>query len=64
MNDSGKLIMNGKQWQVQRFVNSQIKYATVEQKLMVTVDRCEALKKESGIFGGDHNDENYDNDEE
>ena len=31
---------------------------------MVTVDRCEALKKESGIFGGDHNDENYDNDEE
>ena len=50
--------------QVQRFVNLKIKYATVEQKLMVTVDRCEALKKESGIFGGDHNDENYDNDEE
>ena len=40
-----------------RVENSQIKYATVEQKLMVTVDRCEALKKESGIFGGERNDD-------
>ena len=23
-----------------------------EQKLMVTVERCEGLKKESGVFGG------------
>ena len=34
---------NGNQREVQRFLNSQIKYATGEQKLMVTVDRCEAL---------------------
>ena len=28
---------------VQRLLNLKIKYATGEQKLMVTVDRCEAL---------------------
>ena len=50
-------IINGNQREVQRVENSQIKYATVEQKLMVTVDRCEALKKESGIFGGERNDD-------
>ena len=38
--------------QVQRFVNLKIKYATVEQKLMVTVDRCEALND-------NENDNNY-----
>ena len=31
---------------------------------MVTVDRCEALKKESGIFGGDHNGGDHYNDDE
>ena len=30
----------------------QIKYVEGEQKLMVTVERCEGLKKESGVFGG------------
>ena len=50
-------IINGNQREVQRVENWQIKYATVEQKLMVTVDRCEALKKESGIFGGERNDD-------
>ena len=32
----------------------QIKYVEGDQKLMVTVERCEGLKKESGVFGGDH----------
>ena len=45
-------------------LNLKIKYATGEQKLMVTVDRCEALKKESGIFGGDHNGGDHYNDDE
>jgi len=29
-----------------------IKYETPEQKLMVTVERCEGLQKEKGLFGG------------
>ena len=31
---------------------------------MVTVERCEGLKKESGVFGGEkkHDDDNYDDD--
>jgi len=29
-----------------------IKYVEGDQKLMVTVERCEGLKKESGVFGG------------
>ena len=32
----------------------QIKYVEGDQKLMVTVERCDGLKKESGIFGGYH----------
>ena len=43
---------------------SQIKYVNAEQKLMVTVVRCEGLQKEKGIFGGYHNDDNYDNDDD
>ena len=42
---------------------SQIKYVNAEQKLMVTVVRCEGLHKEKGPFGGYHNDDNYDNDD-
>ena len=57
MNDNDKLNYKWKSKRSAKSGNSQIKYATVEQKLMVTVDRCEALKKESGIFGGNHNDE-------
>lgn len=30
----------------------QIKYDKDEKKLLVTVERCEHLKKESGLFGG------------
>ena len=30
---------------------------------MVTVVRCEGLQKEKGLFGGYHNDDNYDNDD-
>ena len=45
------------------FKTSQIKYVNAEQKLMVTVVRCEGLQKEKGLFGGYHNDDNYDNDD-
>ena len=45
------------------FKTSQIKYVNAEQKLMVTVVRCEGLQKEKGFLGGYHNDDNYDNDD-
>ena len=32
---------------------NQIKYVEGDQKLMVTVERCDGLKKETGMFGGD-----------
>ena len=50
-------------WWVIMFKTSQIKYVNAEQKLMVTVVRCEGLQKEKGPFGGYHNDDNYDNDD-
>ena len=40
----------------------QIKYVEAEQKLMVTVERCEGLKKESGVFGGSCDDDWNEND--